>query len=315
MKRSPEHGERVFVFGAGSVGRGLTRALRGAGVRATVRAARAGLPRKIDAELVVLAVRDGELASLARRMATAGTIGEGSAVVHVAGALGPGVLAPLRGVCAGVGQMHPLAAFAAVSTTPDLAGVSVYIRGDRTAVERARRAARAMGMKPWTHANLDAERYHAAAGLVAGGTVALAAIATELLVASGVARERTRGMVGRLIRSVGDNVDTLGLPHALTGPLRRGDVATVEGHIRAIRATVPEGFPLCLASTRAQLALARQIADASPEALGIIERMLQAYSINPRQTGIEHDLDLDCTQADHSQRERLAAHRKRERRL
>jgi predicted short-subunit dehydrogenase-like oxidoreductase (DUF2520 family) len=207
-------------------------------------------------------------------MATLGTLDPEAAVVHVAGSLGPGVLDPLRDTCAGVGQMHPLAAFASTSTTPALAGVSVHIQGDRTAVARARRAARCIGMKPWTHANLDAARYHAAAGLVANGAAALAAIATNVLVAAGVSRERAPGMIGPLLRTVGDNIATLGFPRALTGPVRRGDVATVKQHLRVIRATVPEAFDLYVACARAQLALARQIKDASPADLEEIGRIL-----------------------------------------
>jgi predicted short-subunit dehydrogenase-like oxidoreductase (DUF2520 family) len=276
MKPESKDHLRVFVFGAGNAGRGLARALRRAGVSVTLRAARAGFPQRVDADLVVLAVRDGELSSLARRMATTGTVDARAAVVHLAGALGPEVLSPLRDACAGVGQMHPLASFAARSKTPRLEGVSVHILGDRTAVARARRAARCIGMKPWTCPSLDAARYHAAAGLIANGAAALSAVATELLVAAGVSRERAPGMIGPLLRSVGDNIEALGLPGALTGPVRRGDVATVERHIQAIRATVPEAFDLYLASARAQLVLARQIKDASPADLERIGRMLES---------------------------------------
>ena len=269
---------RVLVFGAGNVGRGLARALRAAGVAVTLRAARAGLPRKVHATLVVLAVRDGELASVASRMAASDTVGDAAAVVHVAGSLGPDVLAPLRGTCAGIGQMHPLASFASRTAAPRLAGASVHIQGDRAAVARARQVARRIGMKPWTQPNLDTVRYHTAAGLVANGTAALAAVATELLVAAGVARARASAMLGPLIGSVGANVSALGLPDALTGPVRRGDVATVERHMRTILSTVPNAFELYVAAARLQLALARKIGDATPAQLEEIARVLATRS-------------------------------------
>jgi len=274
MKRRADRSLRVFVFGAGNAGRGLARALRRAGARVTLRAARSGIPRRVRADLIVLAVRDGLVASVAREMADSGSVGAESAVVHIAGALGPDVLAPLRGACAGVGQMHPLVSFASRDTTPQLMGASVHVQGDRIAVARARRAARTIGMKPWTQKGLDNVRYHAAAGFVANGAAALAAIATELLVAAGIPRARTPGMLGPLIRSVGDNVESLGLPDALTGPVRRGDAATVEHHVQVIRATVPEAFGLYVESVRAQLGLARQIGDAAPEKLAEIARII-----------------------------------------
>ncbi len=59
----------VFVFGAGKVGRALTSALRRARWTVTLRAARKGLPRKpIDADIVVLALRDRELAETVKRL-------------------------------------------------------------------------------------------------------------------------------------------------------------------------------------------------------------------------------------------------------
>jgi predicted short-subunit dehydrogenase-like oxidoreductase (DUF2520 family) len=264
----------VFVFGAGKVGRALARALRRAGVAVTLRASRAGLPQKTHATLVILAVSDRELPAVAYRMAGSGVVGDEAAVVHVAGALGPEVLAPLRGMCAGVGQMHPLASFASLTKTPRLAGTAVHIQGDRIAVARARQVARRIGMKPWTQPDLHTARYHAAAGLVANGTAALAAVATELLAAAGVARGRAPGMLGPLIRTVADNVEALGLPDALTGPVRRGDVRTVERHIQAVLSTVPDALELYAASARAQLVLARAIKDAPRSHLEEIARLL-----------------------------------------
>ena len=60
---------RVFIIGAGKVGTSLSRALRARGVKVTLRAARSGLPaRRIAADLLILAVRDGQLEPLARAL-------------------------------------------------------------------------------------------------------------------------------------------------------------------------------------------------------------------------------------------------------
>jgi predicted short-subunit dehydrogenase-like oxidoreductase (DUF2520 family) len=269
---------RVFVFGAGRVGRGITRALRAAGVTVTLRAARTGLPPKIDANLVVLAVRDCDLGATARRIADAGAIDKRAAAVHVAGALDARVLDPLRPACAGVGQMHPLVSFASMTKSPRVAEARVHIHGDAIAVARARRAAKLMGMIPWTNTRLDTVRYHAAAGLVANGAAALAAVGAELLVAAGVPRRSAVRMLGPLLHSVADNVAALGFPDALTGPVRRGDVSTVEHHLRTILAANPDARELYIASARTQLHLARQLEDALPVDLDHIEQVLASYS-------------------------------------
>ena len=80
---------------------------------------------------------------------------------------------------------------------------------------------------------LDEVGYHAAAGLVANGAAALAAVGVELLVVSGVPRKEAPKMLGPLLRSVAENVEALGFPDALTGPIRRGDRR--DSHPRARR--------------------------------------------------------------------------------
>jgi predicted short-subunit dehydrogenase-like oxidoreductase (DUF2520 family) len=241
-----------------------------------LRPARKGLPRAIDADVLVLAVRDRDLAPLAVKMRDAGVVPRGAVVLHVAGALGAEPLAALRGSCAGVGQMHPMISFASPKWAPDLTRGNMHVQGDPRAVSRARALARALHMTARTIPGLDTVAYHAAAGLVANGGAALAAVGAELLAHAGVARSVAPKMLGPLLRSVADNVERLGFPEALTGPVRRGDLAGVEKHLSTLRAKLPEAVVLYVAAARAQLPLARAIADAPPESFAAIEMSLTA---------------------------------------
>ena len=274
MRRRSNPALRVFVFGAGKAGRALARAFRAQGVGADLRAARRGLPRVIDADVVILAVRDRDLAPLARKMREADVVPERAVVLHVAGALGAEPLAALRGACAGVGQMHPMISFATPRWAPHLGRGNVHVQGDPRAVARARTLARLLGMTPRTVPHLDPVAYHAAAGLVANGAAALAAVGAELLAVAGVARDVAPKMLGPLLRSVAENVERLGFPEALTGPVRRGDVAGVEKHLSILRAKLPDAVALYLAAARAQLPLARAIAEAPPASFDAIESSL-----------------------------------------
>jgi predicted short-subunit dehydrogenase-like oxidoreductase (DUF2520 family) len=264
----------VLVFGAGNVGSSLARALRARGVAATLRAARRGLPRAIDADVVLLAVRDRDLRPIARAMSERVTLPRRAVVAHVSGALDAETLAPLRSVCAGVAQMHPMISFASRRVTPDLARGNVLVQGDRAAVARARQIARLLGMTPRAFPGLDTIAYHAAAGLVANGGAALAAIGVELLRRAGVPRDLAPKLLGPLLRSVSDNVERLGLPAALTGPVRRGDVGAVAQHLATLRSKLPQAVAIYLASTEAQLPLARAIGDARARDLDAISRMV-----------------------------------------
>lgn len=273
--RAPRRGFGVAIIGAGKVGAGLARALRSSGVPVTLRPARRGLPpRPIDADLLVLAVRDRELAPLAERLASAKLVGPRTAVVHCAGALGPEPLAPLRATSAGVAQMHPMISFASPAFLPSLLRGQVHVDGDPRAVRAARTLARLLSMSPRTIPELDRVGYHAAAGLVANGAAALAAAGVRLLERAGVERDVAPKMLGPLLRSVADNVERLGLPEALTGPVRRGDAAGIERHFQTIRALAPELEPLYLAVVEAQVPLARTVSDAPRAAFDAIDELL-----------------------------------------
>ena len=264
----------ILVYGSGKVGTALARALRAHGVRTELRAARRGLPRAIAADVVVLAVRDRDLEALATAIAAARLLPERAVVLHVAGGLDARALAPLRAVCSAVGQMHPMISFASKRVAPRLERGQVRVQGDRAAVAWASRIARLLGMTPRALPGLDVVAYHAAAGLVANGGAALAAVGAELLHRAGVSRRVAAKMLGPLLRSVADNVEALGFPRALTGPVRRGDAAGVNKHIAALRAKLPDAVGLYVAAACAQLPLARALGEAPPEQFDEIARIL-----------------------------------------
>jgi len=264
----------VAVVGVGKVGRGLHGALREARVRSTLVAARA-VSRPLRGSIVVLAARDGALPSLAQKLAEARWVSENAVVVHCAGALDAEVLAPLRSVTAGIAQMHPMISFADPNHRPSLEGGHAHVAGDEEAVRRARALCRAIGLVPRTFPNLDRVAYHAAAGLVANGAAALAAAGADLLAKAGVPADVAPAMLGPLLRSVAQNVQTLGLPRALTGPVRRGDAASVKKHLDTLRTKAPMLVPFYIASVQAQLPLARALGDAPQGAFDAVDAALE----------------------------------------
>ncbi len=273
----PKRPPTTFILGAGKVGDALARAIRKAGGKAQLRAARKGLPKKpIDADLLIIAVRDRDILPLATELAKKGLVGRATACVHVAGALDAEALAPLRAVCAGVAQMHPMISFASHAHPPRLEGGHVHVKGDDAAVKRAKQLVSSLGMTPRTFPKLDPIGYHAAAGLVANGAAALAALGAKILAQAGVDEATAPLMLGPLLRSVADNVSALGFPQALTGPVRRGDPVAIAKHLAILEARVPEAVPLFVASGLAQLPLARQIGEGPSTGFDDIEKILNA---------------------------------------
>lgn len=266
----------VFVFGAGKVGKNLARALRATGLSVELRPAREGLPsRPIDAGFVIVAVRDGDVPKVARELAERGLVGHvPAAIVHCAGALGPEALAAARVGKARVAQMHPMISFASPDFLPSLERGQLHVDGDAAAVKAAKALGKRLGMTPRTIAGLDRVAYHAAAGLVANGAAALAAGGLELLERAGVERATATKMLGPLLRSVAENVERLGLPQALTGPVRRGDAGAVAKHLATIGRLAPHLSAFYAAAAVAQLPLARSLGEAPAENFDAIARTL-----------------------------------------
>ncbi|MDF2695645.1 MAG: Ketopantoate reductase PanG [Labilithrix sp.] len=284
---------KVFILGAGKVGRALAAALTKQKIPVTLRPARKGVPTtRIDASLIILALRDRQLGPVAADLATSGVVPRSAVVVHNAGSLPAEALEALRGVCAGIAQMHPMISFASTKKFPTLTRGHVHVKGEPVAEKRARTIAKAIGMTPRTFAKLDTVGYHAAAGLVANGAAALAAIGVELLVVSGVPRADAPKMLGPLLRSVAENVETLGFPDALTGPVRRGDAGAIERQIGLLRERLPDALPLFITSGLAQLPIAAKLKDA-PEAqleeVGeVLRRALRTVSSAPKKAARAH---------------------------
>jgi len=282
-KRSRRETTKVFILGAGKVGRALHAALRKAKVSVTLRPARKGVPTSpIDATIVILALRDRQLAPVAGDLAASAVVDRDAVVVHNAGSLPADVLLPLRGVCAGIAQMHPMISFASLRFFPNLERGHCHVKGDPIAEERVRALAKKIGMTPRTFKKLDTVGYHAAAGLVANGAAALAAIGQELLARSGVPNADAPKMLGPLLRSVADNVEALGFPDALTGPVRRGDAGAIDRQTRLLEDILPGAVPLFVASGLAQLPIAAKIGDASKkqiEEVGVVLREAMARQV------------------------------------
>jgi predicted short-subunit dehydrogenase-like oxidoreductase (DUF2520 family) len=268
--------ERVSIIGAGKVGQALARAGRRAGLQMRLHRWRKGVPRSIDGQLLVVAVRDSDIAEVAVTLVDSGRLSGRRArlaAVHCAGAHGPELLAPLRAANVAVGQFHPLVAFADGSRPPSLAGATARITGDSRAVKRATQLARRLGMRPRSLEALDPAAYHAAAALLANGAAGLAAAARELL-GHDLSEDDARAALGPLLRSVADNVATLGLPDALTGPVRRGDATAVRAHLEYLAREAPAAVALYRSSALAQLPLARSLGEADTEAFDEIEKIL-----------------------------------------
>ncbi|HEY7028993.1 MAG TPA: Rossmann-like and DUF2520 domain-containing protein [Gemmatimonadales bacterium] len=260
---------RIAIIGAGRMGQGLGLALQRRGYSAALfarseRPVAASLLLQTGditavttgAEVVIIATPDDAVTSVARQLAEAGAVLREQAVLHISGLLDHTALSPLRETKAGLGSMHPLQTLADPGTAVErLQGVYVTIEGDEPALQQAERLARSLKMIPVRIEASAKPRYHAAASLIANYTTVLASIAERVAREAGVPPEVARKIYLPLLKGAVDNLGEFSPVAALTGPIRRGDLATVRAHLEAFQG---EDRRVYAELGRAALALARE---------------------------------------------------------
>ena len=213
--------------------RRLARRLRGVAPAASNRQA-AG-----QADVVFLCVPDSAIGAVAVELAGRGLDWRGRLAVHCSGALGAGELDPLRRRGALTGSAHPVHSFALGSkeARPFL-GTPVGIEGQARAVAALKAMFLRLGAKPVLLRPGTKAAYHAACALASNGLVFLMDMALELLEQAGFSRRKGMDLLYPLAQGTLHDVNKLGTAGALTGPLVRGDEATIARHLKALK-----GFP------------------------------------------------------------------------
>lgn len=193
------------------------------------------ISRLLAADVTLLAVPDDALPSVARQLAEfGGNAWRGKIILHTSGALDRAVLAPLARRGAATGSLHPMQTFSGRGT-PRLDGVIFAVEGDTRARRAARDIARRLGGVPLPVAGPAKPAYHAAGVLAAGHALALVEAAVQTLIHIGFSRRHALQTLLPLTRQMLDNFERLGPQAAWTGPVARGDYATVAKHLRALR--------------------------------------------------------------------------------
>ena len=261
----------IAIVGAGNLGSALARALHKAGYRiseiisreggskqrarrlaAQVRSrAVAGPQAKFAADVVWICVPDSDIAACARELARLAEW-KGKTALHPSGALASDELQALRRRGASVAAAHPLMTFVRRSG-PALAGIPFAVEGDPGAVRVARRMVRDLGGEAFTVRSQDKALYHAWGAFASPLLIALLASAEQVAIAAGVrsgaaARKRMLPILQQTLHNYG----ALGPADAFSGPLVRGDVATVRRHLQAL-GKLPAARQVYVALARAAL--------------------------------------------------------------
>lgn len=263
----------VGIVSAGRVGTALGEAIERVGhlvvgVAAvsehSVRRARERLPESqilpVDevarrAELLVLAVPDNELASIAAGLAATGAVAPGKLVVHTSGANGVGVLAPLTALGAVPLAIHPAMTFTGHPEDTDRLASACFgiTAADEIGYAVAQALVLEIGGEPVHVAEENRALYHAALAHGSNHLVTLIADAMDALTVAldgpgfpGLDAEpgAAARVLTPLVTAALENVLRQG-QSALTGPVARGDSAAVQRHLDVLSDVDPriaEGY-------------------------------------------------------------------------
>lgn len=242
----------VAIIGAGKVGSALARTWAAHGIRIPVIASRTlahaeALASEVgasattweyeaaeQADLTVLSVPDDIIDSTIIR--TASIRWAGKAVIHTSGAHNLDTLAFLKARGAMIGSMHPAYPFAHRNVQPDaLRGVTFALESSHPELAEwlydlvSAAEGHALPLRP------DQKRlYHAALTLTSNYAVTLYAASRRLLQSIGAEDETADAALLALFSGTLDNLREHGIPDALTGPLVRGDIGTIEAHLEGL---------------------------------------------------------------------------------
>ena len=226
---SPLSASPLAVIGRGRVGNSIAKAAEVAGIDIRLSAHDAAID---GAGAVLLCVPDDAIAEVCERVAKT----RAPLVGHVSGASTLDVLASASERGASTFSLHPLQTFADGETA--ISGTPAAIAGsDGAALSYARSLAEALGMRPFEVPEEHRAAYHAAAAMASNLLVALEESAAEIVERLGI--EDAREMLAPLVLRTAANWAERG-PAALTGPIARGDRATVQRHRVALAETAPE---------------------------------------------------------------------------
>jgi predicted short-subunit dehydrogenase-like oxidoreductase (DUF2520 family) len=194
------------------------------------------------AELVFITTPDGAIARVCGDIAAQRQFSEGSVVLHCCGAHSAELIAAARDCGAKVLSIHPLQTMADTDqAVANLPGSFFALDGDAEAIDAGKEIIAALGGTVMVIPSGGKMLYHAAAVVACNYFVALVFQALRMLEAVDIPKETGLAALLPLLGGTVRNLERVGIPRALTGPIERGDLKTIEGHLAAFDGFMPEG--------------------------------------------------------------------------
>ena len=161
-------------------------------------------------------------------------------VVHCSGAHSIDILEPAKQRGANTGCFHPLQTFASIDQAiENIPGSTFAIEAEEPLQGVLKDMATTLEGDWVTLKAGDKVLYHAAAVFACNYLVTLVKVATDLWQTFQVPPEQAIKALMPLLRGTLSNIENVGLPNCLTGPIARGDMGTISRHLESLEKQAP----------------------------------------------------------------------------
>jgi predicted short-subunit dehydrogenase-like oxidoreductase (DUF2520 family) len=202
----------------------------------------------------------------------------GQIVIHCSGVHSVDILEPAHKYGAYVCCLHPLQTFAGIDEAiRNISGSTFALEGDDAAQDTARGIAKALNGNIITLKAGDKVLYHVAAVTLSNYLVTLMKTAADLWQSFGIPQEEAVKALLPLLKGTVNNIENVGMPGCLTGPIARGDVETIRRHISALEKSHPQSVDIYRALGLKTLPIALAKGRISLETAGEIRAILEGH--------------------------------------
>jgi predicted short-subunit dehydrogenase-like oxidoreductase (DUF2520 family) len=188
-----------------------------------------------DSDLLFITTPDGEIEKVAKDLCKAKVIRRNHLLIHTSGLLGVESLTSVEKFGAIPLSMHPAYSFSSRSYKKnELKGVWFVLEGTQRAISEGKKITRVLGGKTLVLRKGRKHLYHLALVFASNLFVGIEDISLTLLEKCGIKKRDGLEVIRPLVGVTEKNIWKKGTEKALTGPIERGDIETIEGHLKSL---------------------------------------------------------------------------------
>lgn len=184
-------------------------------------------------DIVFITTPDAEIETVAGTISKSGLDVTGKLILHCSGTVDLSPFKDFETKGAMIGCFHPLQAI--TEQTNDFEGITFDVMGNAGVIDQLKHLATEMGARVMEVSAHQKEMLHVAAVVASNFQVTLAHMASKIAGSSGLNHTEVQQALVPLMKSVIGNLSKLPPNEALTGPIARGDVSTIEKHLELLK--------------------------------------------------------------------------------